>query len=189
MQYYVLKYKKTVVKKICTNCFIKQYCHFLAIGAKKRTIGNDTTNQQRLFNFFGKTQKKCIGKNEKESRKFSNNKTSVQAKRVCEDLERIAIDKKQKIEKIHKELGQSNRQLSSTTVNDTKEPDQSNLQLSSTTVTDTTNLRIRSMLLSKIFSVISKQNKSILLLLSTTKLQTFFHARFSCNEQRQQIST
>ena len=35
-------------------------------------------------------------KNEKESRKFNGNKTSLQAKRVCEDLERIAIDEKQK---------------------------------------------------------------------------------------------
>ena len=59
------------------------------------------------------------------------------AKQVFEDLERRAFDKKQKIEKIHKETGQSNRQLSSTTVTDRKEPDQSNRQLSSTTVTDT----------------------------------------------------
>ena len=62
---------------------------------------------------------------------------SMTAKQVFEDLERRAFDKKQKIEKIHKETGQSNRQLSSTTVTDTKEPDQSNRQLSSTTVTDT----------------------------------------------------
>ena len=40
--------------------------------------------------------KKIHWKNEKESRKFNGNKTSLQAKRVCEDLERIAIDKKQK---------------------------------------------------------------------------------------------
>ena len=49
---------------------------------------------------------------------------SLQTKWVCEDLERIAIDKKQKIEKIHKEPGQSNGQLISTTVADTKEPNQ-----------------------------------------------------------------
>ena len=53
------------------------------------------------------------------------------------DLERIAIEKKQKIENIHKEPGQSNRQLSSTRVNNTKEPDQSNCQFSSTRVNDT----------------------------------------------------
>ena len=46
---------------------------------------------------------KTIEKNEKDSRKFNDNKTSLQSKRVCEDLERTAIDKKQKIEKIHKE--------------------------------------------------------------------------------------
>ena len=106
---------------------------FLATGTT-----NDTTNQQSLFNFVGKTQKKSIEKNEKDSRKVNDNKTSLRTKRVCEDLERIAIDKKQKIEKIHKELGQSNRQFSSTTVTDTKELDQSNRLLSSTTVTDTT---------------------------------------------------
>ena len=138
MQYYVLKYKKTVDKKICKNCFIKQYCYVLAIGTKKRKIGNDTTNQQSLFNFFGKTQKKSIEKIEKDSRKFNDNKTSLQTKRTCENLERIVIDKKQKIEKIHKEPGQSNRQLSSTTVTNTEEPHQPNLQLSSTTVTDIT---------------------------------------------------
>ena len=107
---------------------------FLAIGTKKRKIGNDTTNQQR------KTQKRSNKKkkNEKDSRKSNDNKTSLQTKRVCEDLEIIAIDKKQKIEKIHKEPGQSNRQLNNTTVTDTKEPDQSNRLFSSTTVTDTT---------------------------------------------------
>ena len=83
-------------------------------------------------------QKKSIQKIEKDSRKFNDNKTSLQTKRACDDLKRIAIDKKQKIEKILKEPGQSNRQLSSTTVTDTEEPDQSNLQLSSTTVADTT---------------------------------------------------
>ena len=87
---------------------------------------------------FLERQKKSIQKIEKDSRKFNDNKTSLQAKRACGDLERIAIDKKQKIEKIHKETSQSNRQLSSTTVTDTEEPDQSNLQLSSTTVADTT---------------------------------------------------
>ena len=132
------KYKKTVDKKICKNCFIKQYCYVLAIGTQKRKIGNDTTNQQSLFNFFGKAQKKSIEKIEKDSRKFNDNKTSLQTKRTCENLERIVIDKKQKIEKIHKEPGQSNRQLSSTTVTDTEEPHQPNLQLSSTTVTDIT---------------------------------------------------
>ena len=74
----------------------------------------------------------------KNSKKFNDNKTSLQTKRVCEDLERISIDKKQKIEKIHKEPGQSNHQLSGTTVTDTKESDQPNRQLSSTIVTDTT---------------------------------------------------
>ena len=109
MQHCVLKYKKTVANKICKNCFIKQYCYVLAIGTKKRKIGNNTTNQQRLF---GKTQKKSTEKIEKDSRKFTDNKTSLQATRACGDLERIAIDKKQNIEKIHKEPGQSNRQLS-----------------------------------------------------------------------------
>ena len=61
-------------------------------------------------------------KNEKDFRKFNYSKTSLQSKRLCEDLERIAIDKKQNIEKIHKEPGQSNRQSNSTTVTDTKEP-------------------------------------------------------------------
>ena len=66
---------KKVVKKICKNCFIKQYCHFLAIGPKKREIGNDTTNQQSIFNFSEKTQKNQLKKNEKDSRKFNGNKT------------------------------------------------------------------------------------------------------------------
>ena len=63
---------------------------------------------------------------------------SLQTKRVCEDLERIAIDKKQKLEKIHKEPGQSHFRLSSTTVTITKGLDQSDCQSSCTTVTDTT---------------------------------------------------
>ena len=74
----------------------------------------------------------------KNSKKFNDNKTSLQTKRVCEDLERISINKKQNIEKIQKEPGQSNHQLSGTTVTDTKESDQSNRQLSSAIVTDTT---------------------------------------------------
>ena len=90
----------------------------LGIGIKKRKIGNDTTD------FFGKTQKVSIEKSEKDSRKFNDNKTSLQTKQVCEDLERIAINKKQKIEKIHKEPDQSTRQLSSTKVIDAKEQDQ-----------------------------------------------------------------
>ena len=81
----------------------------MAIKTKNRKIWDDTTNQQSPFNLFGKTQKKSIEKNEKDSRKFNDNKTSLQAKRICEDLERIPIDKKQKIEKIHKEPDQSNR--------------------------------------------------------------------------------
>ena len=48
----------------------------------------------------------------------------LQTKWICEDLERIAIHKKQKIEKIHKEPGQSNGQLISTTVTNTKKPNQ-----------------------------------------------------------------
>ena len=78
---------------------------------------------------FLERQKESIEKIEKDSRKFTDNKTYLQTKRVCDDLERIAIGKKQKIEKIHKEPGQSNRQLSSTTVTDTEEQDQSNLQI------------------------------------------------------------
>ena len=132
------KIQKNCREIICKDCFIKQYCYVLVIGTKKRKTGNDTTNQQSLFNFFGKPQKKSIEKIEKDSRKFNGNKTFLQTKRVFDDLERIAIDKKQKIQKIHKEPGQSNCQLSSTTVTDTEKPDQSNLQLSSTTVTDTT---------------------------------------------------
>ena len=135
---FCFKIQKNCWKKLCKNCFIKQYCYVLANGTKKRKIGNDTTNQQSLFNFFGKTQKKSIEKFEKDSRKFNDNKTPLQTKRTCDGLERMAIDKKQKIEKFHTEPGQSNHQLSRTTVNDTEEPDQSNLQLSSTTVTDTT---------------------------------------------------
>ena len=78
--------------------------------------------------FFGKT-KEIHWKNWKRLQKFIDNKTYLQTKRVCDDLERIAIGKKQKIEKIHKEPGQSNRQLSSTTVTDTEEQDRSNLQI------------------------------------------------------------
>ena len=96
----------------------------LGIGTKKRKIGTDTTNRQNLLNFFGKTQKVSIEKSEKDSRKFNDNETSLQTKRICEDLERIAINKKQKIEKIHKEPDQSTRQLSSTKVIDAKEQDQ-----------------------------------------------------------------
>ena len=55
---------------------------------------------------------------EKDFRKLNDNKTSLQTKRVCENLERIAIDKI-KIEKIYQEPGQSNCQLTSTTVIDT----------------------------------------------------------------------
>ena len=105
---------------------------------KERLATIPLTNQHSLFNFFGKPQKKSIEKIEKDSRKFNGNKTFLQIKRACDDLERIVIDKKQKIQKIHKEPGQSNWQLSSTTVTGTEKPDQSNLQLSSTTVTDTT---------------------------------------------------
>ena len=76
---------------------------FLAIGTKKGTTGNNTTNQQSLFNFFGKAQKKSIEKNEKDAWKFNDSETSLQIKRVCEDIERIAVDKKQKNKKIHKE--------------------------------------------------------------------------------------
>ena len=53
-------------------------------------------NQQSLFNFFGKTQKKSVEKIEKDSRKFNDNKTSLQTKRACDDFERIAIEKKTK---------------------------------------------------------------------------------------------
>ena len=49
-----------------------------------------------------KWHKKTIEKNQKDSRKFNDKKTSLQSKWVCEDLERTAIDKK-KIENIHKE--------------------------------------------------------------------------------------
>ena len=78
-------------------------------------------------------------KNEKDSRKFNDNKTSLQSKRVCEDLERTAIDKKNLKRFIRNQIrSQSNRQLSMTTVTDTKEPDQSNRQLGSATIIDTT---------------------------------------------------
>ena len=101
---------KNVVKKICKNCFIKQYCHFLAIATKKREIGNDTTNQQSIFNFSGKTQKKQL----KKMKKTPENSMATK---------HLTINKKQKIEKILKEPDQSNRQLSSTTVTNTKETD------------------------------------------------------------------
>ena len=86
---------------------------------------------------FGNLQKK-IEKNEKDSRKFNNNKTSLQTKQVCENPERISINKKQKTKKIYKDPGQSHCQFHSATAIDTKEPDQSNRWLSSTTVTDAT---------------------------------------------------
>ena len=73
---------------------------------KKKKIGNDTTNQQTLLNFFGKTQKTSIEKNEQDFIKFNYNETSLQTKRVCEDLERIAIDKKQKIGNIRNQVNQ-----------------------------------------------------------------------------------
>ena len=102
MQYYVLKYKEIVAKKIYKYCFVKQYCHLLSDWDQGKKDCERYTNQQGLFNLLGMTQK-TIEKNEKDSRKFNDNKTSLQSKRVCEDLERTAIDKKQKIEKIHKE--------------------------------------------------------------------------------------
>ena len=103
---------------------------------------------------------------------MNDNKTSLQAKRVSEDLERIAIDKKQKIEKIYKETGQLSCQLSSSTVTNTKEPDQSNRKLSSTTVTDTAIEESKK----KNYVTFKKSFKTNpeLLLLSTTRLQTYF---------------
>ena len=77
--------QKNCRQKICKNCFIKQHCYVLAIGTNKRKIGNGTTNQQSLFNFLGKTQEKSIEKIEKDSRKFNDNKTSLQTKRACDD--------------------------------------------------------------------------------------------------------
>ena len=68
--------------------------------------------------FLERHKKRFIAKTEKDSRKFNDHKTSLQTKRVCEDLERMAIVKKQKIEKIHKEPCQSDCQLSSTTETD-----------------------------------------------------------------------
>ena len=121
-------------KKICKNCFIKQYRYVLAIGIKKRKIGNDTPINKASLTFLERRKKNPL----KKLKKTPEN--SMTTKHLCKQNEpvMIAIDKKQKIEKIHKEWGQSNRQLSSTTVTDTEEPDQSNLQLSSTTVADTT---------------------------------------------------
>ena len=89
--------QKNCRQKICKNCFIKQHCYVLAIGTNKRKIGNGTTNQQSLFNFLGKTQEKSIEKIEKDY--------SMTTKHLCKQNEpvMIAIDKKQKIEKIHKE--------------------------------------------------------------------------------------
>ena len=139
MQYYLLKYKEIVAKKIYKYCFVKQYCHLLSDWDQGKKDCERYTNQQGLFNLLGMTQK-TIEKNEKDSRKFNDNKTSLQSKRVCEDLERTAIDKKQKIEKIHKESNKESikSSVSITTVTDTKEPDQSNRQLGSTTIIDTT---------------------------------------------------
>ena len=189
MQYCVLKYKKTVANKIYKNCFIKQYCYVLAIGTKKRKIGNNTTNQQRLF---GKTQKNSTEKIEKDSRKFTDNKTSLQATRACGDLERIAIDKKQKIEKIHKEPGQSNRQVSSTTVTGTEETDQSNLQLSSTTVTDKTIEESKNKIyvaFKNIFSDIKTEQIHNYYFCQQRNCTHISSKELASNEQRQQIST
>ena len=170
--------------------FHKTVVVFLAIGTKKRKIGNGITNKQSHFNFFGKTQKKSIEKNEKKnSKKFNDNKTSLQTKRVCEDLERISINKKQNIEKIQKEPGQSNHQLSGTTVTDTKESDQSNRQLSSAIVTDTTIEESKNKIYVAFKKIFSDMKTEQIHNYSTTKLDTDFLARFSCNEQRQQIST
>ena len=138
MQYYVLKYKEIVAKKIYKYCFVKQYCHLLSDWDQGKKDCERYTNQQGLFNLLGMTQK-TIEKNEKDSRKFNDNKTSLQSKRVCEDLERTAIDKKNLKRFIRNQIrSQSNRQLSMTTVTDTKEPDQSNRQLGSATIIDTT---------------------------------------------------
>ena len=95
---------------------------------KKRLTALPLINKASLT--FLERQKKSIEKIEKDSRKFNDNKTYLQTKRACDDLKRIAIGKKQKIEKIHKEPGQSNRQLSITTVTNTEEQDKSNLQTS-----------------------------------------------------------
>ena len=63
------------------------------IGTKERKIGNDTLTNKASLTFL-EWHKKTMEKNEKDSRKFNDNKTSLQSKRVCEDLERTAIDKK-----------------------------------------------------------------------------------------------
>ena len=51
------------------------------------------------------------------------------------------------------------------------------------------NLRIKSILLSKKIHWYQNRTNPWLLLLSTTKLQTYFLARFSCNEQRKKKSS
>ena len=44
-------------------------------------------------------KKNQLEKNEKDAWKFNDNETSLQIKRVCEDIERIAVDKKAKKQK------------------------------------------------------------------------------------------
>ena len=77
---------------------------FLAIGTKKkerlRTI--PLINKASLT-FLERHKKNQLKKNEKDAWKFNDNETSLQIKRVCEDIERIAVDQKQKNRKIHKE--------------------------------------------------------------------------------------
>ena len=118
---------------------------------------------------------------------------SMTTKHLCKQNEpvMIAIDKKQKIEKIHKEWGQSNRQLSSTTVTDTEEPDQSNLPLSSTTVTDTTIEESKNKIyvaFKNIFSDIKTEQIHKYYFCQQWNCRHFLE-RFSYIEQRQQMST
>ena len=73
---------------------------FLAIGTKKkeplRTI--QLINKASLT-FLERHKKNQLKKNEKDAWKFNDNETSLQIKRVCEDIERIAVDKKAKKQK------------------------------------------------------------------------------------------
>ena len=77
--------QKNCRKKICKNCFIKQYRYVLVIGIKKRKIGNDTPNQQSLFNFFGKTQKNWL----KKLKKTPENPMTT--KHLCKQNEPVMI--------------------------------------------------------------------------------------------------
>ena len=68
---------------------------FKRLGPRKERLATIPLINKISLTFLER-QKNSIEKIKKDSRKFNDNKTSLQTKRACKDLERIPIDNKQK---------------------------------------------------------------------------------------------